>query len=371
MRVSDCRLVQALFHAGPLRHLFLAVPLLLAWAAAGCAGSDGPAAESTDGGRYDAGSGPPRGGNGGDGGDGTTGAGGNDGGQAGGTQSASGASNAGGTNSDSGASNAGGTQGLGGANHAGGAGPSAGGAHAGAAQGGSVPGPDASTPNDGAVAVSDSATSADGDTTGAPSASAILSKIARCTGSAIQSGFTLDGDGSGSISIYQCGNAAYWKADMDVDCDGIQTPPCDTDQTGQPQTSIVDDAPNGDVDPTKLPYFVIPLGNPESTWYRSYGIELGQIGAVVYQEKVVYGIFADEAGGAFIGEASYAMCQLFLGKPGGSHDPCDPNEGGIDPADVTYVAFTGSAERATGQDIYDHEKHTALGRAAAAAWIAQ
>jgi hypothetical protein len=169
--------------------------------------------------------------------------------------------------------------------------------------------------------------------------------------------------------MYSCGDAVYWKADLDVDCDGIQTPPCDTDSQGQPQTSIVDDAPNGDVDPTKLPYIVIPLGSPETTWYKAHGIELGQVGAVIYQGKVEYGIFADEAGGSFIGEASYAMCQLFLGKPNGGNDPCDPNNGGIDAADITYVTFTGATARATGADIYDHVKHGQIGATAARAWL--
>jgi hypothetical protein len=205
-----------------------------------------------------------------------------------------------------------------------------------------------------------------------PTAQDLLDKVTACGSSstAIKGGFGLDG-GSGSLSIYQCQSAVYWKADMDVDCDGIQTSPCDTDEQGQPQTSIVDDAPDGDVDPTKLPYFVIPLGDPETTWYQQFGIGLGQIGAVIYKGSVRYGIFADEAGGAFIGEASYAMCQLFLGKPTSSKDPCDPNQGGIDPAEVTYITFTGTANRATGSEIYSHDQHTAMGIAAAKAWLAQ
>jgi hypothetical protein len=166
--------------------------------------------------------------------------------------------------------------------------------------------------------------------------------------------------------VCQKGSVLWWKADTDVDCDGIQTPPCDTDNTGQPQTSIVDLAPSGDVDPTKLPYFVIPLGTPESEWYTAYGVELGQIGAIIYKNQVIYGIFADQAGGNFIGEASYKMCSLFIGAGN-----CDPNNGGIDPLDVTYVTFTGTTPRASGQDIYNHDKHTALGEAAAKAWLGQ
>jgi len=224
----------------------------------------------------------------------------------------------------------------------------------------------------GASAASGGGVATGGAATSEPGAQDLLNKVAACSATATvaKSGFGLD-SGQGNIAMYQCQGAIYWQADMDVDCDGIQTSPCDTDKTGQPQTSIVDAAPNGDVDPTKLPYFVIPLGSPETTWYKSFGIELGQVGAVIYNGSVRYGIFADEAGGAFIGEASYAMCQLFLGTPSNGNDPCDPNQGGIDLAEVTYVTFVGATNRATGSDIYTHDKHTAIGVAAALQWLAQ
>jgi hypothetical protein len=205
---------------------------------------------------------------------------------------------------------------------------------------------------------------AGGGGSGPPTAQQILGKLGSCT--KVKGPFNPDGPDTGSIDVCKTGNALWWKADLDVDCDGIQTPPCNTDNTGQPQTSIVDLAPSGDVDPTKLPYFVIPLGTPESEWYTAYGVELGQIGAVIYKNQVIYGIFADQAGGNFIGEASYKMCSLFIGA-----NNCDPNNGGIDPLDVTYVTFTGTTPRASGQDIYNHDKHTALGEAAAKAWFRQ
>jgi hypothetical protein len=216
------------------------------------------------------------------------------------------------------------------------------------------------TPDTGAVP--DSGTGAE------PTAAALLAKVASCGGKAVKGGFGLDA--AGNISIFKCPGALYWKADFDVDCDGIQTPPCNIDPQGQPQTSIKDIAPTGDVDPTKLPYFVIPLGKPETTWYRAHGVELGQVGAVIYKGQVRYGIFADEAGGFFIGEASYAMCQLFLGKPVGGKDPCSPINGGIDPADITYVTFTGAANQAKGADIYSHATHTRMGISAANTWLA-
>jgi hypothetical protein len=203
-----------------------------------------------------------------------------------------------------------------------------------------------------------------GSNVGAPTGAELLAKLGSCT--KVHGPFNPDGPNTGNIDVCQTGSAVWWKADMDVDCDGIQTPPCDTDNTGQPQTSIVDLAPSGDVDPTELPYFVIPLGTPETEWYTAYGIELGQIGAIIYKGQVIYGIFADQAGGNFIGEASYKLCSLFIGA-----NNCDPNNGGIDPLDVTYITFSGTTARASGQDIYDHDKHTALGEAAAKAWLAQ
>jgi hypothetical protein len=169
-----------------------------------------------------------------------------------------------------------------------------------------------------------------------------------------------------TIDVCKTGTALWWKADMDVDCDGIQTPPCNTDVTGQPQTSVEGEVPGGDVDPTKLPYFVMPLGSPETEWYQAYGVDLGQVGAVIYKKQVIYGVFADQAGGNFIGEASYKMCGMFIGA-----DNCDPNMGGIDPLDVTYVTFGGTTARLSGGDILDHAKHTAVGEAAAKAWLAQ
>ena len=209
----------------------------------------------------------------------------------------------------------------------------------------------------------------DGGSTSAPTASQLLARFARCTGDVIKGGFGLDG--AGDIAMRTCGSAVVWQADMDVDCDGTPTSPCDTDATGQPQTSIVDLAPDGDVDATVLPYFVIPLGLPESPWYAAHGIELGQVGAVIYHGEVRYGIFADEAGGWFIGEASYAMCQLFLGAPTGGGDPCSPIDGGIDLAEVSYVTFTGPTARATGRDIYEHARHVAIGEVSAASWLAE
>jgi hypothetical protein len=190
----------------------------------------------------------------------------------------------------------------------------------------------------------------------------IIDKLGPCM--PVEGPFNADMGDPTAIHICQQGSVLWWKADMDVDCDGIQTFPCNTDKMGQPRTSMVNIAPNGDLDPTKLPYFVIPLIN-DMTWYTDFDIQLGQVGAAIYKGQIVFGIFADESGGNLIGEASYNMCSLFIGA-----DNCDPNTGGIDPLDVYYVTFTGAQNLAQGDDIYSHDKHTAMGTAAAKAWLA-
>jgi Fungal chitosanase of glycosyl hydrolase group 75 len=227
---------------------------------------------------------------------------------------------------------------------------------------------DASAPDAGSMDAARDALAPDTGAPGLATAAQLLAKVAACGGRPIKGGFGLDGPGN--LSIKACPGVLFWKADMDVDCDGIQTPPCNIDPQGQPQTSLKDTAPSGDIDPTKLPYFVIPLGKPETAWYTQHGVELGQVGAVIYNGQVRYGIFADEAGGWFIGEASYAMCQLFLGKPANGKDPCSPVNGGLDQAAITYVTFTGAANQAKGQALYDHLKHTQMGEAAASQWLA-
>ena len=79
---------------------------------------------------------------------------------------------------------------------------------------------------------------AGGGGSGPPTAQQLLGKLGSCT--KVKGPFNPDGPDTGSIDVCKTGNALWWKADLDVDCDGIQTPPCNTDNTGQPQTSIVD-----------------------------------------------------------------------------------------------------------------------------------
>jgi hypothetical protein len=159
-----------------------------------------------------------------------------------------------------------------------------------------------------------------------------------------------------NIPICGLKGAVFWKADLDVDCDGKQSPQCNlqTDAAYQSQTSATDS--NGDpLDAATLPFVVVPL--PSSRFdYKAAGLKLGSVIAVIYSGKIEYGVFGDEGPKAIIGEASYAMAQSLGINP-------DPSIGGVD-SGVTYIAFTGAA--AVAATIEDHPATVKLGEQLAA-----
>jgi hypothetical protein len=204
----------------------------------------------------------------------------------------------------------------------------------------------------GGMADIDARTSHDGppgDAAAAPTAADLLAKLATCT--KVGGDYATDSGGPATISICGRTGAVSWKADLDVDCDGKQSAQCNltADPAYQNQTSATDS--HGDpLDAAALPYVVVPL--PSSRFdYAAAGLELGSVIAVIYQDRLEYGVFGDEGPAGIIGEASYAMASA-LGI-----DP-DPSTGGTD-SGVAYVAFTGPA--AVVAPIEDHAAATQLG----------
>lgn len=302
---------------------------------AGMAGASGGASGSagTSGKAGTGGSSAGAGGKAGTGG--TAGAGGSAAGAAGTGGSAAGAAGAGGA--------AAGTGGAGGS-AAGAAG--AGGSTAGAAgAGGSAAG----------------AAGAAGGTGGPPTAAELLALLGSCN--KVGGDYKTDDEPGLPSNISICGlnGAVFWKADMDIDCDGKPSTVCNksTDPAFQAQTSATD-SKGAFLDASKLPYVVIPLPSTRFD-YAKAGLELGTVVAVIYNGKVEYGVFGDEGPDNIIGEASYAMAQL-LGI-----DP-DPATGGTDTG-VTYIAFTGKASVVA--KIEDHTAATTLGQQRAALLVSQ
>jgi hypothetical protein len=206
----------------------------------------------------------------------------------------------------------------------------------------------------------DGPTSADAMADGAsvPTAAELMAKLATCN--KVGGDYATDSGGPQTVSICGLTGAVFWKADMDVDCDGTMSAQCNTttDPSYQNQTSATDSHGNP-LDAATLPYVVVPL--PSTRWdYMTGGLALGSVIAVIYNDKVEYGVFGDEGPSSIIGEASYAMAQS-LGI-----DP-NPSTGGVD-SGVAYIAFTGAS--AIVPVIEDHTMAVDIGIAKARALLA-
>lgn len=196
------------------------------------------------------------------------------------------------------------------------------------------------------------------DAPGVPTAADLMTKLASCQ--RVGGNYASDGGGSETIAVCGLPGAVFWKADLDVDCDGKTTAKCSasTDPAYQNQTSATD-SHGQPLDAAALPYVVVPLPSTRFD-YAAAGLALGSVVAVIYQDRVEYGVVGDEGPNGIIGEASYAMASA-LGI-----DP-DPATGGI-ASGVTYVAFTGSS--AVVAPIEDHGAARDLGIARARALLA-
>jgi hypothetical protein len=166
-----------------------------------------------------------------------------------------------------------------------------------------------------------------------PTASQLLALLRSCN--QVSNGlYRTDGDAAQTIPICQLDGAIFWRADMDIDCDGQVTNVCNssTDSLFQPDTAA-HTAAGQPLDASMVRYVVIP-GESSTFRYSHANIQLGAVVAVIYNGRVQYGVVGDTGPEDIIGEASYAMAQS-LGI-----DP-NPAAGGVD-GDVWYIVFQGS-----------------------------
>lgn len=168
---------------------------------------------------------------------------------------------------------------------------------------------------------------------GSVSAADLLAKVTSC--SQISNGkYRTDEETSATVPVCGKNGAVFWKADMDVDCDGEITAACneDTDPWFQNGTAFETSA-GKPLNAEKLPYVVVP--STSSIWnYSDAGIKGGGVVAVIYNNKVEYAVVGDTGPNKIIGEASYATAKA-LGI-----DP-DPETGGAE-SGVTYILFKNS-----------------------------
>lgn len=152
-------------------------------------------------------------------------------------------------------------------------------------------------------------------------------------------------------SIQSKEKALCWDADLDIDCDGESDNKCNS--TTDPWFYPAVAAGKG-IYASKTPFYVIPTSFNSKT----YGVDLGSVGAVVYKGKVSYGPLLDLcAMNNVIGEASYAMAESLGINP-------DPQVGGTD-GSVIYFAFAGTAAKLSESNYSNHAKALEIGNARA------
>ncbi|MGW2179814.1 glycoside hydrolase family 75 protein [Streptomyces sp. NPDC001732] len=172
-----------------------------------------------------------------------------------------------------------------------------------------------------------------GSEEGSVGAADLLAKVTSC--SQISNGkYRTDEETSATVPVCDKNGAVFWKADMDIDCDGEITAACneDTDPWFQNETAFTTST-GKPLNAEKLPYVVVP--STSSIWnYGNSGIKGGGVVAVIYNNKVEYAVVGDTGPNKIIGEASYATAEA-LGI-----DP-DPETGGAE-SGVTYILFKNS-----------------------------
>lgn len=162
-----------------------------------------------------------------------------------------------------------------------------------------------------------------------------------------------------AANIPVCGHegAVSWEADMDIDCDGRRTAECNLDADPSYQEATAFTQSDGRyLNAEKLPFVVVPV--PSTIWdYRASGIRGGSAAAMIYKDRILYGVVGDAGPSGIIGEASYAAAEA-LGI-----DP-DPATGGV-ASGVTYIVFTDSKV----SPIESHAAATTLGAGLAKALV--
>ncbi|MFD9502259.1 glycoside hydrolase family 75 protein [Streptomyces sp. NPDC060035] len=208
-----------------------------------------------------------------------------------------------------------------------------------------------------AAAFSAAADGADGETGREPvSAADLLAEVKTCT--RISHGkYRMDQGGPAKVPVCGTKGAVFWKADMDIDCDGRITAACSrkTDPSFLPGTAFQTSV-GEPLDSARLPYVVVP--GPGPLWnYTKSRIAGGGVAAVIYRGKVQYAVVGDTGPTGIIGEASYAAAEA-LGI-----DP-DPKTGGT-ASGVTYILFKNSRV----SPIESREAAVTVGRASARKFV--
>ena len=106
------------------------------------------------------------------------------------------------------------------------------------------------------------------------------------------------------------GGQLYFESNLDLDTDGKETPGIIFEATHQNETSL--HAPNGEsLNPNEVPFFVLPgihtgVG-PTQVTLGGLTFALGDLGAILFQDKIEFAVFGDFGPRSKIGEGSIAL----------------------------------------------------------------
>jgi len=165
-----------------------------------------------------------------------------------------------------------------------------------------------------------------------PTAAQLLAKVTACR--QISNGrYASDEGRPRTIPVCGARGAVFWKADMDIDCDGARTRTCNerTDRSFLNATALsVDGKP---LDAAATRYVVLP--QPTSTFdFRTRNVRLRAVAAIIFKGKLTYAVFGDTGPKTIAGEASYAAAKTLGINP-------NPATGGV-ASGVTYIVFSGT-----------------------------
>ncbi len=183
-----------------------------------------------------------------------------------------------------------------------------------------------------AAAVAGGASASTGGGASPPTAAQLLAKVKTCA--QISNGrYAADEGGPRTIPI--CGGARVvsWKADMDIDCDGLATRNCNKARDPSFLDSTALEPGGRPLSAEATRYVVLPQPGPTFD-YRGRNIALGGVAAIIYRGKVIYAVFGDIGPKSIVGEASYAAAVALGINP-------DPATGGV-ASGVTYLVFKGT-----------------------------
>ncbi|MGW1555684.1 glycoside hydrolase family 75 protein [Streptomyces sp. NPDC002144] len=150
-----------------------------------------------------------------------------------------------------------------------------------------------------------------------------------------------------TVPVCATRDAVFWKADLDIDCDGRPGPRCNrrTDPLFTAATAF-QQSDGRHLSAESLPYIVVPAVS--RIW--NHGVRGGSVAAVVYRDRVQYAVVGDIGPRGIIGEASYATARGLGISP-------DPRGGGA-ASGVTYIVFKDSQVK----PIEDRAAAVATGR---------